>query len=697
MELPPDYLERVYAGVLGKMIGVYLGRPFEGWTHQQIEAELGEIRGYVNEKFNVPLIVTDDDLSGTFTFLRALDDFGPQFTAEDAGATWLNYIVEEKSVLWWGGMGNSTEHTAYLRLSSGIRAPASGSIELNGKTVAEQIGAQIFIDGWGMVAPGQPQLAADFARRAASASHDGEAVYAAQLLAAIEAQAFYEREVNRLLDTGLSVIPADSLIARLIADVRAWHQIDRDWRLTRNRIEERYGYDRFPGNCHVIPNHAIIILSLLYGQDDFRRGLMIANTCGWDTDCNSGNVGCLLGIRDGLSAFASLGDLREPLADRLYVSTADGAHAITDAVRETHEIVRLGYLTAGMSPPESPKRGARFHFSLPGSLQGFVADQLDAGVIAVSNSVDAAGKRRLKIATRDLQEDAMITTPTFIPPEAKDFSHYYFLANPTLHPGQKLSARVQAAAANATSTNVALCLKHYAENDSLASMQSPAQVIGPGIERHLEWTVPDLGGLPIAAVGLVVQPVHSAESTIYLDYLHWSGTPTVLFRRPNGIGTMWRRAWIDAVDHFGHRWPEAFHLSQNRGTGLLIQSGTDWRNYRIQATIRPRLATRFGIAVRVRGLRRYYAIVLGKGGSLTWIKQNDYTCRELARTQLEWVPEESYRFDLRIEERLLRALVNDIELLAEDIGNSLTSGGFAFLCEEGAIMSDEISIAPLEQ
>ena len=33
MSLPADYTERVYAGVLGKIIGVYLGRPFEGWTY----------------------------------------------------------------------------------------------------------------------------------------------------------------------------------------------------------------------------------------------------------------------------------------------------------------------------------------------------------------------------------------------------------------------------------------------------------------------------------------------------------------------------------------------------------------------------------------------------------------------------------------------------------------------------------------
>ena len=37
-QLPADYAERVYAGVLGKAIGVYLGRPFEGWTYEMIQA-----------------------------------------------------------------------------------------------------------------------------------------------------------------------------------------------------------------------------------------------------------------------------------------------------------------------------------------------------------------------------------------------------------------------------------------------------------------------------------------------------------------------------------------------------------------------------------------------------------------------------------------------------------------------------------
>ena len=41
MQIPNDYLERVYAGVLGKLVGVYLGRPVEGWTYQKTMKELG--------------------------------------------------------------------------------------------------------------------------------------------------------------------------------------------------------------------------------------------------------------------------------------------------------------------------------------------------------------------------------------------------------------------------------------------------------------------------------------------------------------------------------------------------------------------------------------------------------------------------------------------------------------------------------
>ena len=75
MNIPADYAERVYAGVLGKSIGVYLGRPFEGWPYDKIMKELGPIYYYVKDKLNLPLHVSDDDLIGSFSFIIAFKDF----------------------------------------------------------------------------------------------------------------------------------------------------------------------------------------------------------------------------------------------------------------------------------------------------------------------------------------------------------------------------------------------------------------------------------------------------------------------------------------------------------------------------------------------------------------------------------------------------------------------------------------------
>src|SRR5512146_3175132 len=104
-----NFPERVYAGILGKMIGVYLGRPFEGWNYRRIESEPGEINYYVHDRLGRPLVVTDDDLAGTFTFIRALPDYDydPCISSKEIGQTWLNYLIENRTTLWWGGLGNS--------------------------------------------------------------------------------------------------------------------------------------------------------------------------------------------------------------------------------------------------------------------------------------------------------------------------------------------------------------------------------------------------------------------------------------------------------------------------------------------------------------------------------------------------------------------------------------------------------------
>ena len=699
--IPNDYEERLYAGVLGKIVGVYLGRPFENWTYDQIMADLGEINYYVHERLNKPLIVTDDDISGTFTFFRALADYGDnsELTPQQIGQSWLNYIIEGRTILWWGGMGNSTEHTAFLRLKAGTPAPQSGSIELNSQVVAEQIGAQIFIDAWGMACPGNPELAVEFARRAASVSHDGEAIYGAQVVAAIEAQAFAESNIDNLLDTAVGFIPKNSVIYRLIDDLRDWHQRDGDWRLTRERIAANYGYDKYGGNVHMVPNHALIVLALLYSEDDFQRALTIVNTAGWDTDCNSGNVGCIMGIKNGLAGIDAGPDWRRPVADRLYISAADGGRAVTDAVRETYTISKAARALANQ-PIESPKNGARFHFELPGSVQGFTLEESPEsdGTAVIENVVgnSVSGTRSLAIRYNQLAVGRMarVATPTFIPPEAIDMPGYQLMASPTLYSGQTVQARLTADKENCQTVTCTLYIQVYGADDALVMRRGETHEVSPGGEALFNWKVNPTDGAPIAAVGIEVSSDARASGVVYLDYLTWKGTPELSLIKPSSGGTMWKRAWIDAVDNAitSRADVAAYRIMQNHDTGLFIQGTREWENYSFSALVNPHLAKEAGIAVCVQGLKRYYALLLCDDGKLRLIKELDGR-RKIAEKEFAWNWDTDY--ELRLEaagSNLIACIDGNVVFEYSDTNRPLLTGSVALVCTEGRVDFRDVSV-----
>lgn len=700
MSLPNDYTEKVYAGVLGKIIGVYLGRPFEGWLYKDIMEKLGEVRYYVHEQLNKPLVVTDDDISGTFLFFRALTDSGAgkKLTAKQIGETWLNYIVEKKTVLWWGGVGTSTEHTAFLRLKRGTPAPQSGSMKLNGQVVAEQIGAQIFIDAWGMVAPGDPQLAADFAWKAGAVSHDGEAIYGAQVIAAIEAQAFVETDLDKLLDTGLSVIPQNCVIARLIRDIRAWRSQDNDWRKTRERIEKRYGYDSFGGGCHMVPNHALIILALVYGDGDFQKSLMIVNTAGWDTDCNSANVGCILGIRNGLAGIDTGPDWRGPVADRLLLPSAKGGDVITDAVRESYHIVNAARALNGLEQV-APKKGARFHFELPGSVQGFTLDFAPdcRGIAVLSNQTGLSrlGSRSLAIDYTQLAPGRAVraTTPTFITVEESKRQGYGLIASPTLYSGQTVAAELAADGGNAQPVTAALIVRCYGPEDHLVTYHSKPVTLGAGARQKIDWKLPNTAMAPICDVGVELTATVPASGRVALDSLTWSGTPTLVFHKPDWKGEMWAKAWVAAVDNPRQGWQV---LTQDEGVGIISTGTDDWNNYSLRADVLPHLAKSAGILVCHQGNRRYYGLLLASDNTVRLVKAREGT-KVLAKKAFKWNFDDQVKLELSVQNGakgvVLEGRVNGkLVLKAEDKHQPLHGGGIGLLVEEGTSHYREVAL-----
>ncbi|MEI8309285.1 MAG: ADP-ribosylglycohydrolase family protein [Verrucomicrobiota bacterium] len=716
--LPHDYEKRVYAGVLGKIIGVYLGRPFEQWSHERIMAELGEIRGYVHERLDFPLIVSDDDISGTFTFFRALTDRGcpPGLTAAQIGETWLNYIIENKTILWWGGIGLSTEHTAWCRLANGISAPESGSMSLNGATVAEQIGSQIFIDAWGLANPGDPERAADFARRAASVSHDGLAIHGAQVVAAMVAAAFVEPDMDRLISLALDQIPEDSLIRKMAGDIRDWHASHpRDWRRTLAKIQETYGYSRYGGGCHIVPNHALIHLALRHSGGDFHEAQMIVNTAGWDTDCNAGNVGCILGVTGGLAGLDGGPDWRGPVADRMLLPTAEGGAAITDALRESFSITNAARKLRGIEPV-SPKQGARFHFSLPGSVQGFLSE--NPATLRLENPDGA-------LACRILDPGGILRafTATFTPKENFSAGSYAMSACPTLHPGQTVEARWVSPATNPTPIAVRLILKAYDQDLNLQSVEGPEIVLDPGSGGNIFWAIPDTDGFPIAEIGFEIlpggvgvppvcvvgstanispktggTPVPSVpetlcKGTLLLDSLDWSGAPTTSLM-PSKSGNVWAHAWVRTMEGcaaYDNNTTITMHHS--RPGGFLLQGSRDWCDYSFRARVEIRLAESFALVIRAQGLRRHYSLRIDPGGRARIVKACDGE-ETLAEAACPWVLGRPRDFQISARGDLIRASVDGV-LLLEAHDSSLAGGAGGFLLDLGGIIVQSADVEAL--
>jgi ADP-ribosylglycohydrolase len=715
IELPSDYWERVYAAVLGKVIGVYLGRPFEGWWYKRIQEQLGDVEYYVADRLGVPLIVTDDDITGTFTFIRALADNGNRMdiSAREIGESWLNYLIEGRTILWWGGLGLSAEHTAYLRLAAGIEAPRSGSVALNGELIATEIGAQIFIDGWAIVAPGDPALAASLAGRAASVSHDGVALDAARCLAAMEAQAFVESDIGRIIETGRAVVSTGSRIGEVIDQLTELRRTEPNWRAAREWLEREHGYQHFAGNVPVVPNHGVIILSLLYGDGDFDRTMSIVNTCGWDTDCNSGNLGCLMGIRGGLAAFDSpRHDWRGPVADRLFLPTADGGRAITDALTESVHLVNSGRALHGLAQI-APKNGARFHFELPGSVQGFAAGASDGINAAVENVAhhSSLGERCLAL-TWNTPESAIAGstvragTATFVASDQPTMPTYELLASPTLYPGQHLWARVaiDPQPDGLGPLKARLYVRWFGQDDVLTQTCGPEVALNPA-GTDLSWDVPELGGAPIAEVGIEVSVTSPGSGKVYLDALGWTGAPSTVFKRPEYDGSMrpehdglmWRRAWVDAVDHWDTRWGPAFRVIQDHGRGIISQGTADWRDYRVSAVLTPQLCEAAGLAARIGGLRRYYALMVERAGNLR-LERFEGTQTTLATRTFEWHFGESHEFALELDGSTVRAFVDGrLEFDLDDSDSTLRAGGVGLVVAEGRLDADAISVRPIDR
>jgi ADP-ribosylglycohydrolase len=709
-QLPRDYDEQVYAALLGKVIGVQYGGPIEGWTDERIWQTYGPLNGYVR---HYHYFRPDDDLSGPLVFIRALEDFAPseELTPQDIGNTWLNYLGDGHCTLWWGGYGVSTEHTAYLNLAHGIPAPRSGSIEQNGAIVAEQIGGQIFIDTWGLVCPGDPEKAARYARKAASVSHDGNGIYGGMFVAAIEAAAFVEKDTAALLEVGLSLIPSDSTYAQVVRDVVGWSQAHADWRDCFARIKGRYGYDRYGGGCHIIPNAAVVVMALAYSGNDFSRALNICNMAGWDTDCNVGNVGCIMGLVAGLDGIhGAETDWFSDVNDHVLASLILGSECILDIPNAALYVSNLGRAVAGLRERQVYKGGAKYHFGFPGSTHCWEFER-QPGLAAVRSMRNGTYRRPegvspgsesrgLQIVLHHLADEnqGVVYRKTFFDGDDIDgHSGYDIGTSPIIYPGQTLTASLYLSAGEGVTVRPFTRGRQPADGGGAAHITCGEAVpLTPGEMTTLTHTIAvdsetSPGAALIERIGLLFSAARETDAVVYLDRVDWSGAPNLdLDLTCDDAMAGWgylRGRWFarDGAlngSHYG-RPAEAY-------TGLLA-----WKNLRYEVCLRPHCGQRHRILFRVRGAQRSYAFGLAPDGRVAFEK-NAQGYEEKASAPFKWALNRQYTLAVEVVGDRMTGFVDGQEVLQyQDTDHPWGSGCVGLGLENGRTQFIAISLRPV--
>jgi ADP-ribosylglycohydrolase len=663
-KLKPEYLERIYSGWLGKIIGIRLGAPVEGWTWDTIQSTYGELDRYPVDYRD---FAADDDSNGPLFFLRALEeglpkgggDFG--LTSQAVGEALLNYAPFEHGFFWWGGYGVSTEHTAYLNLRAGIPAPRSGSVEQNGSAAAEQIGGQIFIDTWGLVCPGNPGRAAGYAEKAAGVTHGGNGVYGGVFVAACVAGAFEERDVRRLIEKSLGYIPAGCEYAGAVRAVMAFHEANpQNWRDCFAYIRANWGYDRYPGNCHIIPNAAVMILGLLYGEGDFSRTLTITTMCGWDTDCNAGNAGAIVGVLCGLGGI-DYETWRKPINDFLACSSVMGSMNITDVPWGALYIAKLAWAAAGEELPEpwagiAASRISACHFEFPGSTHAVRLRSAEGredfhGEIANTTEAAHSGKRSLKIRVRSPRpgERILVFKKThYVPADFYD-SRYDPSFSPLLYPGQTIHGSVMLPGWAGTARGGL-----YAhDSESGALITGAMRALEKDRWTELSYTIPAMEDAVIDEAGFVFDLPEGPEGRElcgFIDDLYFEGPADYRLSLSRAQEERWAglHREIRQFSRLKGLWylegPYA-HLSC-ADFGEVYTGGHDWRDYTASFTIRPLTGLDHYVNVRVQGAIRSYAAGFAEGGRLAFEK-NENPYRRLAETPFAWEPGRDYNITVR--------------------------------------------------
>lgn len=299
-----------------KLRGFWLGQCIANWTGIQTEGAKRTKPYFTDDDWskygfilNHNPWVSDDDTDIEYIFQHAMETYKTsKLTGEQIRDQWLEHISPyEENYLWV-----SNESAFRLMRNKGLIPPATGEPANNPNW--EMIDAQLTTEIFGFFAPANPAVAKSISLLPISTTAYSHSMYAAQfyvymysLASSVDTTLSYKDQLIWMADSARELIPDTSYISKMYDWVKSEYlnTADKnDWEKVRDAFHDRYratstdGY-KYKQFYDSGINFGFSIISLLFGEGDYKKTIQIGTLSGMDSDNPTATWGALLGFMYG--------------------------------------------------------------------------------------------------------------------------------------------------------------------------------------------------------------------------------------------------------------------------------------------------------------------------------------------------------------------------------------------------------------
>lgn len=266
---------------------------------------------------------SDDDTDIEYMYQHLLAQHQVSvLSAEQIRQGWLTHIYSDDNTPFTNAQGVKENYLwvsnqqAHDLMRQGMLPPETGAKQHNPHY--EMIDAQLTTEIFGLFAPTRPDIALKMAQLPILTTARENAQWASEFYVVLHSLASV---VDRKLDIQKQILwmakkarlglPENSYSAHMFDFVLAQYEQNLGWEEVRDNLYHRYqveqqdGYDLsskklYCNGCFASGiNFGASIISLLYGQGDFKETVKIAVLMGWDSDNPAATWGGLLGFMHG--------------------------------------------------------------------------------------------------------------------------------------------------------------------------------------------------------------------------------------------------------------------------------------------------------------------------------------------------------------------------------------------------------------